>query len=141
MENEGEVRTDMAEAIHAGYTAEDPAAREGFRKMFDNEEPSIEAFIARITLQAPASGRGHRGSEGSGSEVWKAEEGPRAGIFGGLAPLAAEGDQRGRSGTPPRSVARNLLEVGNGILAAVIILTWPPRGWNGFTSNANGVKG
>lgn len=52
MENEREVRTDMAEAIHAGYTAEDPAAREGFRKMFDNEEPSIEAFIARITLQA-----------------------------------------------------------------------------------------
>lgn len=46
-----EVRTDMAEAIHAGYTAEDPAARERFRKMFDGEEPSIEEFIARIALE------------------------------------------------------------------------------------------
>ena len=46
-----EVRSDMAEAIHAGYTAEGPAVRERIRKMFDGEQPSIEAFIARIALE------------------------------------------------------------------------------------------
>ena len=46
-----EVLRDMAEAIHAGYTSEDLVARERFRKMFDGEEPSIEAFIAKMALE------------------------------------------------------------------------------------------
>ena len=42
------IRGDMMEAIHAGYTSEDPDARERFRMMFGEREPTLEEFILTL---------------------------------------------------------------------------------------------
>ena len=39
------MRGDMMEAIHAGYASDDPAARERFRMIFGDKEPTLEEFI------------------------------------------------------------------------------------------------
>lgn len=50
------IRGDMMEAIHAGYTSEDPDARERFRMMFGDREPPLEEFILTLaeTLDSTA---------------------------------------------------------------------------------------
>ena len=42
------IRGDMMEAIHAGYTSEDPDARERFRMMFGDREPPLQEFILTL---------------------------------------------------------------------------------------------
>lgn len=42
------IRGDMMEAIHAGYTSVDPDARERFRMMFGDREPTLEEFILTL---------------------------------------------------------------------------------------------
>ena len=50
------IRGDMMEAIHAGYTSEDPDARKRFRMMFGDREPTLEEFILTLaeTLDSTA---------------------------------------------------------------------------------------
>ena len=50
------IRGDMMEAIHAGYTSVDPDARERFRMMFGDKEPTLEEFILTLaeTLDSTA---------------------------------------------------------------------------------------
>jgi hypothetical protein len=42
------IRGDMMEAIHTGYTSEDPDARERFHMMFGEREPTLEEFILTL---------------------------------------------------------------------------------------------
>ena len=42
------IRGDMMQAIHVGYTSEDPDARERFRMMFGDKEPTLEKFILTL---------------------------------------------------------------------------------------------
>ena len=49
------IRGDMMEAIHTGYTSEDPDARERFRMMFGDKEPTLEKFILTLAEKLDSS--------------------------------------------------------------------------------------
>lgn len=46
-----EVRKEMMEAIHAAYTTVDSDARDMFRRIFGDVEPSLEEFISKMLVE------------------------------------------------------------------------------------------
>jgi hypothetical protein len=49
------IRGDMMQAIHVGYPSEDPDARERFRMMFGDKEPTLEKFILTLAEKLDSS--------------------------------------------------------------------------------------